>query len=35
MAIAIERDRGLLKRLRGTPMPAGAYFIGKTGLVLI
>jgi ABC-2 type transport system permease protein len=35
MAIAIERDRGLLKRLRGTPMPPGAYFIGKTGLVLI
>jgi len=35
MAIAIERDRGLLKRLRGTPMPAGAYFIGKTGLVLV
>jgi ABC-2 type transport system permease protein len=35
MAIAIERDRGLLKRLRGTPMPTGAYFIGKTGLVLI
>ena len=35
MAIAIERDRGLLRRLRGTPMPAGAYFIGKMGLVLI
>ena len=35
MAIAIERDRGLLKRLRGTPMPASAYFIGKTGLVLV
>jgi ABC-2 type transport system permease protein len=35
MAIAIERDRGLLKRLRGTPMAAGAYFIGKMGLVLI
>jgi ABC-2 type transport system permease protein len=35
MTIAIERDRGLLKRLRGTPMPGAAYFIGKTGLVLI
>jgi ABC-2 type transport system permease protein len=35
MAIAIERDRGLLKRLRGTPMPPGAYFIGKIGLVVI
>ena len=28
-------SRGLLKRLRGTPMPGAAYFIGKTGLVLI
>jgi ABC-2 type transport system permease protein len=35
IAIATERDRGLLKRLRGTPMPGTAYFIGKTGLVLV
>jgi ABC-2 type transport system permease protein len=35
MSIAIERDRGMLKRLRGTPMPGAAYFIGKTCLVLI
>jgi ABC-2 type transport system permease protein len=35
IGIATERDRGLLKRLRGTPMPAAAYFIGKTGLVLV
>lgn len=35
VAIAIERDRCLLKRLRGTPMPGAAYFIGKTGLVLV
>jgi ABC-2 type transport system permease protein len=35
ISIAIERDRDLLKRLRGTPMPASAYFIGKTGLVLV
>lgn len=34
MSIAIERDRGMLKRLRGTPMPGAAYFIGKTCLVL-
>lgn len=35
MSIAIERDRGLLKRLRGTPMPGAAYFIGKACLVLV
>lgn len=35
MTIAIERDRGILKRLRGTPMPGSAYFIGKTCLVLV
>jgi ABC-2 type transport system permease protein len=35
IAIATERDRGVLKRLRGTPMPGTAYFIGKTGLVLV
>jgi ABC-2 type transport system permease protein len=32
--IPIERDRGVLKRLRGTPMPPAVYFIGKTGMVL-
>ena len=32
--IPIERDRGVLKRLRGTPMPRSVYFIGKTGMVL-
>jgi ABC-2 type transport system permease protein len=35
MSIAIERDRGMLKRLRGTPMPGAAYFIGKTCFVLV
>ena len=35
ISIATERELGLLKRLRGTPMPGAAYFIGKTGLVLI
>jgi ABC-2 type transport system permease protein len=36
LAISIpqERDVGTLKRLRGTPMPPAAYFIGKVGLVL-
>jgi ABC-2 type transport system permease protein len=32
--IPMERDRGALKRLRGTPMPPAAYFIGKVVLVL-
>jgi ABC-2 type transport system permease protein len=35
ISIATERELGLLKRLRGTPMPAAAYFVGKAGLVLI
>ena len=35
IGIAIERDEGTLKRLRGTPMPPAAYFIGKIGLVLV
>lgn len=33
--IPVERDFGTLKRLRGTPMPASSYFIGKTVLVLV
>ena len=32
--IPIERDRGVLKRLRGTPMPKSAYFAGKVVMVL-
>jgi ABC-2 type transport system permease protein len=32
--IPIERDRGVLKRLRGTPMPKAVYFAGKIGMVL-
>jgi ABC-2 type transport system permease protein len=35
IGIAIERDEGTLKRLRGTPMPPGSYFLGKIGLVLV
>ncbi|MBQ1081717.1 MULTISPECIES: ABC transporter permease [unclassified Nocardiopsis] len=34
IAIAVERDQGALRRLRGTPMPPSAYFVGKTLLVL-
>lgn len=32
--IPMERDRGVLKRLIGTPMPRAAYFIGKVVMVL-
>jgi len=33
--IPIERDKGVLKRLRGTPMPSSAYFVGKVVMVLV
>ncbi|MBW6436017.1 ABC transporter permease [Actinoplanes hulinensis] len=33
--LALDREDGTLKRLRGTPMPAWAYLIGKALLVLI
>lgn len=32
--ISIERDKGILKRLEGTPMPPAAYFLGKIVMVL-
>ena len=35
VAIAAERDDGTLKRLRSTPLPPAAYFLGKTGQVLV
>lgn len=35
IGIAIERDDGTLKRLRGTPMPPASFFLGKVGLVLV
>lgn len=35
IAISVERDEGGLKRLRATPLPAAAYFLGKTGQVLV
>jgi len=35
ITIAQERDDGTLKRLRGTPMPAASYFIGKVVLVTV
>ena len=33
--IPMERDLGTLKRLRGTPMPASSYFIGKVCVVFV
>jgi ABC-2 type transport system permease protein len=33
--IPIERDRGVLKRLVGSPMPRSAYFIGKVVMVYL
>ena len=33
--IATDRENGTLKRLRGTPMPPVAYFLGKVLLVLV
>jgi ABC-2 type transport system permease protein len=33
--ISVERDEGVLKRLRGTPLPASSYFLGKVGQVLV
>ena len=35
ITIPMERDVGGLKRLRGTPMPASSYFIGKAILISV
>ncbi|MFI9581625.1 ABC transporter permease [Streptomyces sp. NPDC052236] len=35
ISIALERDQKQLRRLRGTPMPPAAYFLGKVWLVLV
>ncbi|NYG07043.1 ABC-2 type transport system permease protein [Phycicoccus badiiscoriae] len=35
LSVAVERDDGTLKRLRSTPMPPVAYFLGKVGLVAL
>ena len=34
IGIALDREDGTLKRLRGTPATAGTYFLGKIALVL-
>jgi ABC-2 type transport system permease protein len=33
--IPIERDKGVLKRFRGTPMPPAVYFAGKVAMVYV
>jgi ABC-2 type transport system permease protein len=35
VGITTDRENGALKRLRGTPMPAAAYFLGKVALVAV
>lgn len=35
IGVALDRENGTLKRLRGTPMPAASYFIGKVLLVTV
>lgn len=33
--LAVQRDTGALKRLRGTPLPVTSFFLGKVGQVLV
>jgi ABC-2 type transport system permease protein len=33
--ITTDRENGALKRLRGTPIPASSYFLGKVAVVLV
>ena len=35
IGVAMERHDGTIKRLAGTPMPKGAYFIGKIGMAFV
>ena len=35
IAIPVEREKGTLKRLSGTPMPKISYFIGKIATVFL
>lgn len=35
LTVSTERDDGTLRRLRSTPMPPVAYFLGKVGLVAV
>ncbi len=35
MSIAVQREQGVLKRVRGTPLPPWIFFAGKVGATLI
>lgn len=35
IAVADARETGVLKRLRGTPLPAAAYFLGQVGAAVV
>lgn len=35
ISISIDRQEGLLKRLAGTPLPKGAYIMGKLGMSVV
>ncbi len=35
VGIAVDRDSGTLKRLRGMPLPPAAYFLGRIALALV
>lgn len=35
IAVAESRETGVLKRLRGTPLPAWAYFVGQVGAAVV
>ncbi|PZR54846.1 ABC transporter permease [Xylanimonas oleitrophica] len=35
ISVAVERDDGTLRRLRATPLPPVAYFLGKAGQILV
>lgn len=35
LAVASDREKGVLKRLRASPMPQSVYFLGKVALVMV
>lgn len=35
MSLAVQREQGVLKRVRGTPLPPWVFFAGKVGAILL
>jgi ABC-2 type transport system permease protein len=35
MSLAVQREQGVLKRIRGTPLPPWVFFAGKVGAILV